>query len=118
MKHIAILILILTCLGLQAQQPSPATGSVTLGWSASTSTDITNYWVLEGTNSGSYFTNYSAGTNLTLTISNLTLGSTYYFTATATDTNGLTSVYANEASRNFLLNPQPPTTFQITITIK
>ena len=39
-----------------------------------------------------------AGTNLTVSVSNLVEGTTYYFAATAVDTNGLESDYSTEVS--------------------
>jgi hypothetical protein len=63
------------------------------------------YW---GVSSGLY-TNVLAtptATNLTLTVSNLVRGTTYFFTATTLATNSLESLYAPEI---FYLLPSLPT---------
>jgi hypothetical protein len=77
---------------------------------------ITNYAVYCGTVSGTY-TNINkvmAGTNLTASVSNLVRGATYYFAATATDTNGLESLYSTEVSCKIPPpRPPPPTVLRV-----
>ena len=52
-------------------------------------------------------TSVAAGTNLTVSVSNLVEGTTYYFAATAVDTNGLESDYSTEVST--VADNRPPT---------
>jgi Fibronectin type III domain len=83
--------------------PAFATGSVTLNWNPSTSSDVTGYYVYYGLTSGIYNYEISAGSNTTVTISNLVEGATYYFAATSHD--GGESLFSNEASYTVPLNP-------------
>ena len=78
---------------------SLATGTVTLAWDASSGTNvIANYNIYYGVASATYTNVVSAGTNLTVSVSNLVEGATYYFAATAVDTVGLESDYSTEVS--------------------
>ncbi len=100
--------------GLLALAPlaALATGTVTLAWDPSTGTDtITNYNLYYGVASATYTNVVSAGTNTTASVSNLVKGTTYYFAATAVDTNGLESAYSTEVSTLIpvKLTNQPPT---------
>ena len=100
--------------GLLALAPlaALATGTVTLAWDPSTGTDtITNYNLYYGVASATYTNVVSAGTNTTASVSNLVEGTTYYFAATAVDTNGLESAYSTEVSTLIpvKLTNQPPT---------
>jgi hypothetical protein len=88
-------------------QPSP-TGpySVTLAWDKSAGTNvIVNYAVWWGITPGGYTNSLLTGTNLTGTVPGLLRGPVYFFAATATDNNGLTSAYSTEVSTN---QPAPP----------
>lgn len=93
--------------------PSNPPPVVQLAWNASASPNIINYLIYCGTASRLYTTNYAAGTNLTLSISNLTRGVTYYFTATAKDSAGLESDWCNEVSWMPALPPAPPAMKQV-----
>ena len=65
-----------------------ATGTVTLAWDPSSGTNvITNYNLYYGVASATYTNVVAAGTNTTVSVSNLVEGTTYYFAATAVDTN-------------------------------
>ena len=77
---------------------APATSSVTLGWDASAGTNVAGYMIYYGTASGSYTQMAPAGLATQTTISGLTVGTTYFFTATAADSTGLESEYSNEIS--------------------
>jgi hypothetical protein len=73
--------------------------TVTLAWDACSCTNvITNYTIYYGPASRVYTNTVDAGTNLTVSISNLLANASYYFAATATDEQGLTSDYSDEAS--------------------
>jgi fibronectin type 3 domain-containing protein len=74
------------------------TGTLTLGWDASTSTNVANYNVYYGTTSRGYTQTVSAGNTTQATISGLTPGTTYFFAATAVDALGLESDYSSEIS--------------------
>jgi hypothetical protein len=72
--------------------------SATLAWDPSPGTNvIANYNVYYGVASAPYTNVVAAGTNTTMSISNLVAGTTYYFAATAVDTSGLESDYSSEA---------------------
>jgi hypothetical protein len=71
--------------------------SVTLAWDPSPGTNvIANYNVYYGIASATYTNVVAAGTNTTVSISNLVNGTTYYFASTAVDTSGLESDYSSE----------------------
>jgi len=89
-----------------APLPETQTVSVTLAWDPSPDV-VAGYRIYTGTNSRDYHVSQSAGTNLTLTVSNLVVGHAYYFAATAIGTNGLESDFSNEVSMN-ATRPRPP----------
>ena len=93
-------------------RPVPTT-NLTFKWDASSSEGIAEYRLYVGGSSGSYTNSYSAGTNLSLTVSNLSRRLGYYVAATATDTYGLQSDFSNEL---VLTNPAPRTNCVLTIT--
>ena len=74
------------------------TASLTLAWDASASTNVMNYKIYYGTNSGSYPQVVSAGQATQTTIAGFTPGTTYYFAATASDSTGLESAFSTEIS--------------------
>jgi len=67
-------------------------------WDPSGDSDVVGYNVYYGTQSGHYTTEVNAGNTTTYTVSNLQVGSTYYFAATAYDSYGYESAYSNELS--------------------
>jgi hypothetical protein len=73
--------------------------AVTLAWDPSPGTNvIANYKVYYGPASARYTNAVAAGTNTTVSISNLVNGATYYFAATSVDAFGLESDYSGEVS--------------------
>jgi hypothetical protein len=89
-----------------------AAGTVTMAWDASAGTNIiANYNLYYGAASATYTNVVAAGTNLTVSVTNLVEGTTYYFAATAVDTAGLESDYSTEVSVLIAvkLTNQPPT---------
>jgi hypothetical protein len=89
-----------------------AAGTVTLAWDPSAGTNvIANYNIYYGVASRTYTNVVSAGTNTTVSISNLVESTTYYFAATAVDTAGLESDYSIEVPALIAveLTNQPPT---------
>lgn len=92
-----------------ARTTPPQTVQVTMAWDASPDTNIvTGYYMYQGTNSRSYYTNYETGNVLTFSCSNLVRGVTYYFTVTAHTATGEESAYSNEVSYMVPLVPGPP----------
>lgn len=85
--------------------PPPA---VSLAWNAAGTNVITNYWIWYGVSTRSYTNKVAAKTNLSLTVSNLTRGVTFYFTASAQDTHGLESDWSNEVNYSPPVAPLPP----------
>lgn len=94
--------------------PTTNSPSVTLVWDASPSANVAGYWIYVGPATRFYTNQIDARTNLTLTISNLVRGATYFFAATAYAINGLESDFSNEATLTFPLPPEAPTNFRIT----
>jgi hypothetical protein len=70
--------------------------NVTLNWQSSSSTNVAGYNIYYGTASGQYTGKIMLGNVDTATISNLDCGTTYYFSATALDSNGNESGFSNE----------------------
>lgn len=111
-RHAALTSFLLGAICAFTPLASHATGTVTLAWDASTSTNvISNYKLYYGVASGTYTNSVSAGTALTASVPNLVEGKTYFFAATATDTDGLESAYSTEVSTliPIKLTNQPPT---------
>ncbi len=75
---------------------APTTGTASLTWSPSTATNITQYNLYTGTQSGVYGPPVSVGLNTSYTAGNLTGGKVYYFSVTAVDTAGSESLHSNE----------------------
>lgn len=80
---------------------------VNLAWNASADPSVVGYWVYYGPASGTYTNRLDAGAALTFTTPALPDGS-YYFTATAYDTNGTESLFANEIATNIVTIPSSP----------
>lgn len=90
-KALSLIILFIALAG-----SSSAQSSVTLAWDPSPGTNvISDYKIYYGVESGVYTNSQSAGTNLTLVISNLVQGQTYYYIATATTPEGWESGPSN-----------------------
>jgi len=87
-----------------------ATGSVTLAWNPSTSTNVVGYDINCGLASGDYTnTFYVDGANSTnTTITGLVEGATYYFAAVAVNAVGVASPFSNEISYSVPANAPPP----------
>ncbi len=71
---------------------------VTLAWNPSISTNVTAYKIYYGPSSGAYTNAVCVGGGTNVTLSNLTAGNTYYFAATAVDSNNVESQFSNETS--------------------
>lgn len=109
----AALALALSVIGAPLTNPPP---QLTVGWDASLtpSNQLRNYFVYYGPLPGTYTNKVNAGLALTVTLSNLDWGGTYYLAATAVGTNGLQSTnYSNEISTNFPAPPLAPSNLRI-----
>jgi hypothetical protein len=80
---------------------------IKLGWNAVPETGIQGYKVYVGTASNQYTLTYDAGTNLTLTIPDRVLGTTYYFVVKAIGSTGLESPYSQEVAVTIAPPPLP-----------
>src|SRR5271165_4001992 len=75
------------------------TSSLTLAWNPpSDASGIAGYFVYYGTSSGSYQQIINVGNTTTATISNLTVGQTYYFVVTVYNSAGIESAPSNQVS--------------------
>lgn len=83
--------------------------SVTLAWDPSVSPGVAGYNVYYGVGSHTYTNAVSAGAATSLTISGLADNTTYYFAATAYDTNNIESDYSAETNY-FTSSSRPPPT--------
>lgn len=116
-------------LGMFAVPAFAQAASASASWTAPTTytdgsalsgSQITSYTVYYGTTAGGPYPNslvvpsVSGTTPTTATISNLGVG-TWYFVVTVTTTNGMTSVYSNQASKIILPSAAPNAPTVLTI---
>ena len=85
----------------------PQDQSVALAWSASPDTNVVGYNIYYGGARGDYTNVINVGNVTRATISGLTAGATYYFTATAYDDFGQESAYSSEISYTVPRRCQP-----------
>src|SRR5262249_53300082 len=105
-------LLFITALFLAAFSASAqGTANVTLSWTM-TDTNATDYHIYWGTASGSYTNDVDAGDASNVTISNLVVGTTYYFVADDSDSNG--DVSAPSAEVAFTVPPPNPPSVTLT----
>jgi len=84
--------------------------NVTLAWDPSPDSSVAGYRIYDGVTSGTYTNVIDVGNVTTATVSNLVSGVTYFFAATAYDTNGQESVFSDEVSYTVpWLTNGPPT---------
>jgi hypothetical protein len=83
--------------------------NVTLIWDANTEAGITGYRLHYGTASGNYSQSAEVGTATSTTVSDLTVGQTYYFVVTDYNAAGLESLPSNEVAYTAVAQPSPPT---------
>jgi len=88
-----------TAITLSGTGVQATTHSVSLNWTASTST-VSGYNVYRSTTSGSGYTKINSGLVSSVSYSDTTVvnGTTYYYVTTAVDASGNESTYSNEAS--------------------
>jgi hypothetical protein len=77
-----------------------STSTAALTWNPSASTNVAGYKVYMGTVSGGYGSSVNVGKVTSYTMSNLGVGSTYYFAVTSFDSTGLESGFSNEVSKS------------------
>jgi hypothetical protein len=90
---------------------TPVTGhasDVTLAWDANTEPDIAGYRIHYGLGSRNYDQVLDVGNNTTCVVTGLDQGQTYYFAATAVNTEGMESDFSNEVSTTLSISNQPP----------
>lgn len=81
-----------------------SSANVTLAWDPSPTAGVAGYRVYYGVASGTYTNSVQVGAVTNASLSGLTVGTMYYFAATAFDTNGVESPFSNETS----FTPVPP----------
>src|SRR5436309_805020 len=82
-----VLVLLLLCGAVGSSFPAFALQSVTLAWNPSPDTNVVGYKIHYGTGHRFYTAVADAGSASSVTISGLMENRTYYFSATAYDTN-------------------------------
>lgn len=85
----------------------PPTARVMLGWDPSPSPNVAGYRVYVGPGSGNYTNVLDVGNVTVATVSNLVVGTTYFFAVSAYDIVGLESALSEEISYTVSL-PEPP----------
>ena len=110
MKKLFTTLFILLIVVTTAAQIFP---SVKLAWNHSTDSDVVDYTIYYGLNSGKYTMTVNTGYTNFFCITNLSYGwnKIYYFTVTARDSLGLESEFSNEVSYTPTNNISPPTIF-------
>ena len=88
------LVFLLFALPLSAAQAAV----VDLEWDPNTAPELAGYKIYWGTSNGNYTSSKDAGNNTICTITGLNEGTTYYFAATAYDSEGAESDYSNQIS--------------------
>lgn len=106
-----ILVILACVIGFSTQA-----AQVTLAWDRSTDPTVNAYSVYWGVATRTYTNHVDVPGNGTtsVTISNIVLGSTYYFAATCTATNGLESDFSVEVSYFVPSKPNAPQNFRMT----
>jgi hypothetical protein len=93
-----LLCLVVILVSIVSSFSNQDSSSVSLAWDPSPDASVAGYYVYYGTTSGIYTEQIDAGTETTVTISNLTPGLTYYFAVTAYATDIAESDFSNEIS--------------------
>jgi hypothetical protein len=98
MKSIVLFNVSVFCLLLNMFATTGNCAQVTLAWDRNTESDIAGYKIYYGTGSRVYNWFFDVGSATTYTVTGLADGSTYYFAATAYDSEGMESTYSAEVS--------------------
>ena len=109
-----LVLLPLLAAALLSMAPTAAAQSVSLTWTASTS-PVIGYNAYRGTQSGGPYTllNSSLISGTAYTDTTVQVGQTYYYVATAVNSNNVQSAYSNEAPATV---PYPPVASQLAFT--
>jgi len=92
-----LLLLLATCaLCLVPMGQTAFAANITMAWDSNQEPDIAGYRLHYGTSSGNYSKHIDVGNTIQHTITGLQAGVTYYFAATAYDSNDLESAYSEE----------------------
>jgi len=81
--------------------PAGTTGAVTLAWDPTLNPNLAGYRIYYGTSAGTYSQPLGSGLNAAgnvtgITVTGLTSGTRYYFSATAYDSGGNETAFSNE----------------------
>ena len=99
-RYFLLSLLLLTGLAaIPAGDPEVKAEQVTLAWDANTESDLGGYKIYLGTASNAYQSSIDVGNQTSFTVTNLNRGTTYYFSVTAYNTQGLESDYSNEVGK-------------------
>src|SRR5262245_36714686 len=96
--------ILLACLSLAFAATPAQAAQVQLAWDAPVQADgtpvpnLAGYKLYSGSQSGQYQTPVSVGLTTTYTVTNLSVGQTYYFAVKAYNTTGTESPFSNEVS--------------------
>ena len=86
---------------LTSPSPSSSSNTASLTWSPDTSTNtLAGYKVYVGTSSGVYSSSVNVGNVTTYAVTNLGIGTTYYFAVSAFNSSGIESGFSNEVSKS------------------
>src|SRR5437879_4544234 len=105
--RISVLVVLSFAFCSTASTIGPST--ITLAWDPSSDPSVVGYNLYYGTATRSYANEIAAGTQTSLSISNLVPGTTHYFAATTFTAGGLESDYSAEATYTVPIQNQPPT---------
>jgi hypothetical protein len=106
--HVMLFLTVL-CVSLPALAVLQTPGTtITLGWDPSTDPSVVGYHLYYGVASGTYTNMIDAGTNTSVTVSNLVPGVTYYFAVTTYTAAGVESMPSSEITYTVPV-PNPPT---------
>lgn len=95
--HLFLIVFVVTFSALIRVGPASA-ASVGLAWNPSTGPDLAGYKIHYGTAHSTYQYVHDVGPGTNCSIPQLTDGTTYYFAATAYNSNGVESSFSNEVS--------------------
>jgi hypothetical protein len=92
----SLTLLIASILSLHVFAPAVHAAQISLEWDANREPDLSGYRIYYGTSSGHYSASVDVGNSTHCVISNLVQGVTYYFAATAYDSEGNESDFSEE----------------------
>ncbi len=97
-REVLILIVLIAGSSIGLLSKVACSAEISLTWDANTEADLAGYRIHYGTASRSYFHSVDIGNVTSCAVSNLSAGQTYYFAATAYDTEGFESEFSEEIS--------------------